>query len=113
MDQQRPLPEYSAVPPPSLSSECHSTDDLCLPEKFPLLRSADISPPFLFLVLLSFCASLTQQASRIPSHLQPKSSASLLRRRPRVDEASRKSEEEKKKIYENPILPPVEGVYNM
>ena len=63
MDQQRPLPEYSAVPPPSLSSEYHPTDVLCLPEKFPL-------PPSLFLLLfLSFLlffsrSCLSQQASR-------------------------------------------------
>ena len=51
MDRQRTLPGYSAVPPPSLSSEYPHPDVLCPPPflqslLFSLLLFSPISPPF-------------------------------------------------------------------
>ena len=99
--RKRTLTKLKVVPPPPCYLLCSSP--LLAAKSSP--SSLPFSPSFFPFSLFFFCSCLPQQASRIPSHLQPKSSAFTLRRRRRVDKASRKEEEKKENLWKSNPAP--------
>ena len=107
-----PLSDQLSLPKSGLSLDLGLLCGRPLLQKSPpLLADIPHSSFLLFLCFSSIRVFLSKPAVSRPI-CSPKAlpSSCFSSSRPRVDKASRKEEE--KKIYENPILPPVEGVYN-
>ena len=84
MDQQRPLPEYSAVQPPSLSSEYPHTNVLCPLKKSPPQLCRYLLPFFSFSSVRVFFSKPTILLLHVPSAAPKQPASEALRKTAKI-----------------------------